>query len=163
MLLLVVLLSVVLATVVSGGPLDRRAPCSCPEFDLGFFPLSPSSDTVGSVLRCYYPYLSRCLYSTVSRPSRALNGVVETANVWQSDGSLLQDRNNGFCRMSATGRTCPSTDLAAYTLGPGSGVHGVILYCTYPTPSERSSTRFYCDYSVSTSGIAQSITILRIL
>lgn len=62
-----VFLLTALAQAVSSGTLIRRAPCSCPATDTAFYPFSSSSGTVGSVLRCVYPELSRCEYSSVSR------------------------------------------------------------------------------------------------
>ena len=53
--------------VVAEPILQRRnnTSCVCPPFDLGYFPLAPSSGLVGGRLHCIYPDTSRCLYNPV--------------------------------------------------------------------------------------------------
>ena len=143
-----------LATAVSGRTLERRAPCVCPAFDEEFNSLAPSSGEVGSVLRCIYPWLSRCQYNKVTALLRHFVATIIESNfaiAFQSDGSLILDRNYGWCRPSSFDGTCPTTDLYSSSLGPGSEIHGAVLYCTYPGPAatELPNTEFYCEYTAS--------------
>jgi len=119
--------------VVTEPILDRRENCVCPAFDLGSYPLAPSSGRVGNMLHCIYPDTSRCLYNATT-------------------GALGLDQDAGLCPATAPGGICAPADLGNYCLGPGSAVfNSTVLICTYPTASELASTTFYCDYT--TGGI----------
>ena len=150
--------------VVAFAAVGSRA-CTCPDTDTSFYPVAPgTSGPIGTTLRCYYPSISRCQYSTVSCllfflvffsclcqiPNMILTMQKKNEFASQTTGALLRDSNAGLCRATAPGlTTCPTTDSGGFALGPGSGARGTTLYCTYPAAAELASTRYYCDYSAS--------------
>ena len=125
---------------------------SCPLNDADYMPVGLGSGPSNNNLRCTYPPLWNCQYDAVGYHPFHVRHCSLNAIISQTTGILLLDRDEGYCYITAicstTSCECPPYDRDFFYLGPGSQVHGSILFCTYPTARGLNYSAAFCNYNM---------------